>query len=65
MNGLLRTLAHFAIPVALIGTAFGLVIYSSALPPSLAGLKSFGPYIVFALGRPWRYFNRGRALSRS
>jgi diguanylate cyclase (GGDEF)-like protein len=63
MRALTGVLAQFAIPAALTGAAFGLVIYSSALPPSLAGLKSYGPYIVFALGAALAFsFNRGRAL---
>ena len=47
---LLRTLGHFAAPVALLGLAFVLVLYSAALPASLSGLKTYGPYFVFLLG---------------
>ena len=60
---LLRTLALFAPPIALLAAAFVLVFFSAALPPSLAGIKTFGPYFVFALGAALAIgFNRGRAL---
>ena len=63
MPGFIRTLALFAVPVALLAAAFALVFYSDALPPSLAGLKVYGPYIVFALCATLAAaFNRGRAL---
>jgi diguanylate cyclase (GGDEF)-like protein len=63
MRVLLRTLALFAVPLASLATAFILVFFSAALPPSLSGLKTFGPYIVFALGAALAIgFNRGRAL---
>ncbi len=63
MRGLIRALALSAVPVALLAAAFALVFYSDALPPSLAGLKVYGPYIVFALGAALALaFNRGRAL---
>ena len=63
MRGLIRALAPYAVPVALLAAAFALVFYSDALPPSLAGLKVYGPYIVFALGAALALaFNRGRAL---
>lgn len=63
MRGLLRALAQFAVPVALLAAAFALVFHDSALPPSLAGLRVYGPYILFALGAALAAgFNRGRAL---
>jgi len=63
MNALLQALVRFAVPVALLGAAFVLVLYSAALPPSLAGLKVYGPYIVFALGAGLAIgFGRGRAV---
>ncbi len=63
MSGLVRALALFALPLALLATAFFLVFYGDALPPSLAGLKTYGPYIVFAVGATLAAaFNRGRAV---
>ena len=63
MRGLIRSSALFAVPVALLAAAFTLVFYNSALPPSLAGLRVYGPYILFALGGALALaFNRGRAL---
>ncbi len=59
----LRALFPFVLPAALVAAAFALVFYSAALPPSLAGLRLYGPYIVFALGAGLAVaFNRGRAL---
>ena len=61
--GLLRPFFPVLIPAALIAAAFGLVFYSTALPESLAGLKVYGPYIVFGAGAALSAaFNRGRAL---
>ena len=63
MRALLRTLAPFAVAAALLAAAFAFVFYSAALPASLAGLKVYGPYIVFALGAALATaFNRGRAV---
>ena len=63
MLGLLRTLAHFVVPVALLGAAFVLVYYSASLPPSLSGLKVYAPYFLFVVGAGLAIsFNRGRAL---
>jgi diguanylate cyclase (GGDEF)-like protein len=63
MNGLLRATAPFAVPAALLAVAFALVFYNGSLPPSLAGLKVYGPYIAFALGAGLAAaFNRGRAF---
>ena len=63
MTALLRALAPFALPAALIAAAFALVFYSAALPPTLDGLKLYGPYIVFVLGAGLAIaFNRGRTL---
>ena len=63
MNGLTRAFAQFAVPIALLAAAFLLVFYGDALPPSLAGLKTYGPYIVFGIGTVLAAaFNRGRAV---
>ena len=63
MRSSLRISAHFAVPVALLAAAFVFVFYNSALPRSLAGLRIYGPYILFALGAALAAgFNRGRAL---
>lgn len=63
MNVLLRRLTPFAIPVVLLAAGFALVFYSAALPPSLAGLKTYGPYLVCAVGAALAFgFSRGRAL---
>ena len=62
-SAILRLLGQFAVPAGLLAGAFALVLYSSRLPASLAGLKVYGPYIVFALGAGLAVaFNRGRAL---
>lgn len=59
---MIRAFALFAVPIALLAAAFALVHYISALPPSLAGLKVYGPYLVFAVGTVLAVaFNRGRA----
>ena len=59
----LRALAQFVLPAALVAAAFVLVYYSAGLPPSLAGIRVYGPYIVFALGAGLAVaFKRGRAL---
>jgi diguanylate cyclase (GGDEF)-like protein len=63
MTGLLRVVAPFALPAAFIAAAFALVFYSAALPPTLDGLKLYGPYIGFVLGAGLAVaFNRGRTL---
>ena len=63
MPALLRTLGQLVAPVALLGTAFVLVYYSAALPASLSGLKTYGPYFLFLVGAALAIgFNRGRAL---
>ena len=63
MPVLFRVLAQFAVPVAVLGAAFVLVFYSAALPPSLAGLKVYGPYLLFALGAALAIgFSRGRVV---
>lgn len=59
----MRALSLFAIPAAFIVAAFVFVSYSNELPPSLAGLRIYGPYLVFVLGAVLAAsFNRGRAL---
>jgi len=63
MYGLARAFALFTIPVLLLAAAFALVFFSDSLPPSLAGLKVYGPYIVFVIGAVLAAaFNRGRAV---
>ena len=63
MRSLLQALARFAAPVLLLAAAFVLVYFGNALPPSLAGLKVYGPYIVLGAGAALATaFNRGRAL---
>jgi diguanylate cyclase (GGDEF)-like protein len=60
---LLRPLAPFLVPGALIAAAFAVVVQGAALPGSLEGLKVYGPYLVFAVGAALALaFNRGRAL---
>jgi GGDEF domain-containing protein len=63
MRGFIRASALFAVPAALLAAAFALVFHGDALPSSLSGLKTYGPYIVFALGAGLAgAFNRGRAV---
>jgi diguanylate cyclase (GGDEF)-like protein len=63
MRDLIRASALFAVPLALLAAAFFLVFHGDALPPSLEGLKTYGPYIVFTLGAVLAAaFNRGRSL---
>jgi diguanylate cyclase (GGDEF)-like protein len=63
MQRLLRILAPLAVPAALLAAAFVLVLYSAALPPSLEGLKVYGPHVVLALGVALAIgFNRGRVV---
>ena len=63
MSGLARAFAQFAVPIALLAAAFLLVFYGDALPPSLAGLKTYGPYIVFGNGTVLAAaYTRGRAV---
>ena len=63
MNALLRRIAPFAVPLLLLAAGFLLVYYSAALPPSLAGLKTYGPYLVGVVGAGLAIgFSRGRAL---
>lgn len=63
MRVLARALAPLGIPAALLAAAFALVFYNAALPAPLAGLRVYGPYLVFALGAALAIgFNRGRAL---
>jgi len=63
MSALFRAIVPFAVPAALLFAAFALVFYSAALPPTLDGLKLYGPYIVLVLGAGLAIaFNRGRTL---
>ena len=62
-RSLLWALARFAVPAAVLGAAFMLVFYNSALPPSLVVIQGYGPYLMFALGTALAAaFNRGRAV---
>jgi diguanylate cyclase (GGDEF)-like protein len=63
MRGIFRALALFSVPGALLVLAFGLVFFSDALPPSLSGLRVYGPQMVFAVGAVLAAaFKRGRAM---
>jgi len=63
MRVLALLFARIAFPFAILAAAFVLVFFSDALPPSLSGLKVYGPYIMFAVGAPLAMaFKRGRAL---
>jgi GGDEF domain-containing protein len=63
MQALLRVLGQLVVPAAMLVAAFVLVLYSAALPPSLEGLKVYGPYVVFVLGAALAIgFNRGRVV---
>jgi GGDEF domain-containing protein len=59
---ILRTLRPAWIPAGIL-VATALAAWLVALPPSLTGLRSAGPYalLLTALGMAWR-FNRGRAF---
>ena len=63
MRQLFRALALFVVPFALLAAAFALVVHGDSMPPSLSGLKPYGPYLVFAVGVALAAaFNRGRAV---
>jgi hypothetical protein len=63
MRTLFELLARFAAPVVLLAAAFAAVYFGDVLPPSLAGPKAYGPYIVLAAGAALAIaFGRGRAL---
>jgi len=63
MHSLLKLLGLFVFPAAILIAAFVFVFFGSALPPALDSLKSYGPYIGFAIGAALAVaFNRGRAL---
>jgi diguanylate cyclase (GGDEF)-like protein len=58
-----RALISLAIPVAVLVAAQFLIANGPALPPSLSGLKVYGPYAALALaGAISLWFNRGRAF---
>lgn len=62
-RALLQAIAQFAIHAAVLGAGFVLVFYSAALPPSLAGLQVYGPYILFVVGAALAIgFRRGRVV---
>jgi diguanylate cyclase (GGDEF)-like protein len=63
MNVLLRPFTPFGVPALLLAAGFVLVYYSAALPPSFAGLQTYGPYLVGAVGAGLAIgFSRGRAV---
>jgi diguanylate cyclase (GGDEF)-like protein len=64
---LISTLLHFLrpalAPIAVLAAAAVTVAVDPTLPPSLAGLRTLGPYLVFLLGVAiGAWFNRGRAF---
>lgn len=60
----LRALALLTVPAAVLAAAFLFVLYSAALPRSLAGLELYGPYVLFAIGGALALtFKRGRVLA--
>lgn len=64
MPALLRSLALLTVPAAVLAAAFLFVLYSAALPRSLAGLELYGPYVLFAIGGALALtFKRGRVLA--
>ena len=63
MREMARALALFSVPGVLLALAFALVFFGNALPPSLAGLKIYGPHIAFIVGVILATaFKRGRAV---
>jgi diguanylate cyclase (GGDEF)-like protein len=59
----LRRLLLLAVPAALLAAAFGALVLGPPLPPSLSGLRTYGPYLLFAAGAALAAgFGRGRAL---
>ena len=63
MREMFRALALFSVPGVLLALAFALVFFGNALPPSLAGLKVYGPHIAFIVGVILATaFKRGRAV---
>jgi diguanylate cyclase (GGDEF)-like protein len=62
-RALLPLLGRLAVAAAALAAAFAFVFFADALPPSLAGLKVYGPYLLFAAGAALALaFDRGRAL---
>ena len=60
---LLRPLLALALPVALLAGAFALAHRPAAIPASLDGLKTFGPWIALAVAALLAAaFNRGRIV---
>ena len=63
MRALLRALALLVVPVAILAAGFALIIYSPALPRSLAGFSIYSPHIMFVLGIALAVgYGRGRAV---
>ena len=59
----LRDFRPVLAPAAILLAAALALVSGSALPPSLSGLKTLGPYLVLLLGTGMgAWFNRGRAL---
>lgn len=62
ISPIVRIIAGFAAPAAMLAGAFILVLYSAALPRPLADLRPYYPYIAFTLGGLLSLaFRRGRA----
>jgi len=60
---LLRPLLAAALPVALLAGAFALVQRPAAIPPSLDGLKTYGPWVALGAAALLAIaFNRGRIV---
>ena len=60
---LLRSLLALALPAALLAGAFALAHRPSAIPASLDGLKTFGPWVALAVAALLAaVFNRGRIV---
>lgn len=63
INSLTRALTRVALPALVVAGAYLLVPLLAALPPTLSGLRVYGPYLVLAAGALIAlWFNRGRAV---
>ena len=62
-NTAFRALINLALQIAVLAAAQFLIVNGPPLPPSLAGLKVYGPYAALGLaGAICLWFNRGRAF---
>ncbi len=62
-NTAFRALINLALQIAVLAAAQFLIANGPSLPPSLAGLKVYGPYAALGLaGAICLWFNRGRAF---